>query len=96
MRAVLATWAENNARLQPGLLQSNTELVGLSKNLSILGSIGSRALEYLRPGNAPPEGWAEQQIAALDEIEKRVAEVNLAAVRPVRILVEGTRHSGNK
>ncbi|HTC32792.1 MAG TPA: family 20 glycosylhydrolase [Bryobacteraceae bacterium] len=96
LRAVLATWAENNARLQPGLLQSNTELVGLSKNLSILGSIGSRALEYLRPGNAPPEGWAEQQIAALDEIEKRVAEVNLAAVRPVRILVEGTRHSDNK
>jgi hexosaminidase len=96
LRAVLATWAENNARLQPGLLQSNTELVGLSKNLSILGFIGSRALEYLRPGNAPPEGWAEQQIAALDEIEKPVAEVNLAAVRPVRILVEGTRHSGNK
>ena len=52
------------------------------------------------PGNAPPEGWIGQQIAALNAMEKPLGEVNLAAARPVRILVEGAgqRHAngGNK
>jgi hexosaminidase len=95
LRAMLTAWAENDARLQaPG------ELAGLSKNLSVLGSIGLRTLEYLRMGQAPPAGWIERQMAALTEMEKPEAEVKLAAVRPVRILLDGAaqRHSsgGNK
>jgi hexosaminidase len=91
LRATLVAWAENDARLQP-----KGELAGLSKNLSILGSIGLQALEYLRQGQAPASGWIEQQAAALQEMETPQAEVNLAAVRPVRILVEAVarRHGG--
>jgi len=95
LRAMLTAWAENDARLQP-----QDELAALSKNLSILGSIGLRTLEYLRPGQTPPDGWIERQMAALSEMEKPEAEVKLAAVRPVRILLDGAarRHSngGNK
>jgi hexosaminidase len=95
LQAILTAWAENDARLQP-----QGELARLSKNLSILGSIGLRTLEYLRSGQAPPEGWIERQMAALGEMETPEAEVKLAAVRPVRILLDGAaqRHSsgGNK
>jgi hexosaminidase len=95
LRATLAAWVENDARLQPA-----GALAGLSRNLSVLGSIGLRALEYLRPGRVPAEGWVDQQLAALQEMEKPMAEVNLAAVRPVRILVEAVRRrqsgGGNK
>jgi hexosaminidase len=95
LRSTLTAWAENDSRLQPA-----GELAGLSKNLSALGSIGLRTLEYLRPGEAPPEHWIEQQMAALSEMERPEAEVNLAAVRPVRILLEGAARressGGNK
>jgi hexosaminidase len=90
LRATLVEWAENAARLH-----AQGELAGLSTNLSASGSIGLEALEYLRLGQAPPVGWMEKQLAALNEMEKPAAEVNLAAIRPVRILVEGAaqRHS---
>lgn len=95
LRAILTVWAENDARLQP-----QGELAGLSKNLSVLGSIGLRTLEYLQSGQAPPDRWMEDQMAALSVLERPEAEVNLAAVRPVRILLEGAaqKHSsgGNK
>jgi hexosaminidase len=95
LRAMLTAWAENDARLQP-----QGELAGLSKNLSILGSIGLRILEYLRSGQTPPERWIKEQAALLREMERPAAEVNLAAVRPVRILLEGAAQrqssGGNK
>jgi hexosaminidase len=82
-RATLSLWATNDARLQP-----KGELAGLSRNLSILGSIGLRTLEYLDSGQTPPEGWIEKQMATVSNIEKPLAEVNLAATRVVRILLE--------
>lgn len=90
LRARFTEWAENNVGLEP-LIQDNSltvELLPLSRNLSILGSIGLRALEFRIHGQPPPEGWIQQQIQALDEIAKPVAEVRLAAVRPVRILLD--------
>ena len=95
LRATLTAWAQNDARLHP-----QGELAELSKNLSILGAIGLQTLEYLRSRQAPPNGWIEQQLAALDEMEKPAAEVKLAAVRPVRILLEAASQQrasgGNK
>jgi hypothetical protein len=95
LRVTLAAWAENDIRLHP-----TGELAALSKNLSILGSIGLRILEYLNAGNAPPEGWIGRQLALLSDMEKPEAEVKLAAVRPVRILLEGASQrlssGGNK
>jgi hexosaminidase len=95
LRAAMGEWAANDARLQP-----KGELVLVSRNLSILGSIGLQTLEYLHSGNVPPEGWIDRQLTTLNGIEKPVAEVKLAAVRPVRILLEGAAQrfssSGNK
>jgi hexosaminidase len=79
----LTEWAENDSRLK-----TSGELTQLSRNLSILGSVGLRALEYLRSSQALPDGWLPQQIQVLDEIQKPNAEVTLAAVRPVRMLLE--------
>jgi hexosaminidase len=64
------------------------ELTALSKNLSATGVIGLEALRYLESGKAPPAGWIETQRQALDGFERPTAEVVLAAVRPVRILLE--------
>jgi hexosaminidase len=65
-----------------------TELIPLSKNLSNLGSIGLRALEFLNAHKSPPSDWVAQQLKAIDQMEHPVAEVHLAATRPVRILLE--------
>lgn len=77
----LTEWAGNNSRLRPV-----GELIRISRDLSILGSIGLRALEYLKSGSAP-EGWVARQLQVLDEMQKPNAEVMLAAVRPVRLLL---------
>jgi hexosaminidase len=84
LRATFTLWAANNDRFQ-----APEELATLSRNLSILGSMGLRALEFVTGGQAPAEDWIAQQMAALADAEKPSAEVRLAAARPVRILVEG-------
>src|SRR5262249_846686 len=77
--AILVAWSDNRA---------SGELEALSKNLSILGSIGLRALEFIRSGQPASAEWVSEQIEGLKSVEKPVAEVNLAAIRPVRMLVE--------
>ncbi len=84
LRTAFVDWEENDARLAPP-----TDLASLSRNLSILGSIGLRALEYLKAPERMPDEWVEQQRAILHELGSPAAEVNLAAVRPVRILIDG-------
>jgi hexosaminidase len=71
-----------------------SELIPLSKNLSNLGSIGLRALEFLKAQKSPGADWIAQQLHAVDEMEKPVAEVNLAATRPVRILLGALARKG--
>ncbi len=83
LRAALTQWAENDARFE-----APPDLATLSKNLSILGSIGLQTLEFLKGAQTAPDGWVDRQLAALKEIEKPSAEVNLAAIRPVRILID--------
>jgi hexosaminidase len=78
-----AEWSENESRLRPP-----AELASLSRNLSVLGLVGLRALEYLKDGSAAPEGWVSQQMQILHEIQRPNAEVILAAARPVRLLLE--------
>ncbi|HTB16393.1 MAG TPA: family 20 glycosylhydrolase [Bryobacteraceae bacterium] len=84
LEMTLTAWSKNELRLEPP-----SELASLSRNLSVLGSIGLRALEYLKAGKTAPEGWVAQQMQVLKEIERPNAEVVLAGVRPVRLLVEG-------
>ncbi len=83
LEATLTAWSENDARLKPP-----AELASLSRNLSVLGSIGLRALEYVKANTVAPEGWVARQMQVLKPIQQPNSEVSLAAVRPVRLLLE--------
>ncbi|MGA3186616.1 MAG: family 20 glycosylhydrolase [Bryobacteraceae bacterium] len=85
----LTEWSKNETRWKPP-----AELASLSRKLSLLGSIGLRALEYLKKGAAPPAGWVSQQLQVVNEIQKPNAEVMLAAARPVRLLLEAVSAKG--
>ena len=83
-------WAENDARLAPAAAGNAflRELTGLSRELSQLGAIGLESLDYLENGKTAPESWIAQKKQVLAAMERPSAEVMLAAVRPVRLLVE--------
>jgi hexosaminidase len=93
LRAAFTSWAENNIRLEPvagnALIE---ELKPLSKNLSTAGAIGMRALGYLKGGAEPPDGWIAQQSTTLGAMASPSAEVTLAAVRPVKALLDALAH----
>ncbi len=93
LKAAFTAWAENNRRLEPlagtALIE---ELEPLSKNLSKAGAIGLGALGYLERGAEPPAGWIGQQSRTLDAMATPSAEVTLAAVRPVKTLLEALAH----
>jgi hexosaminidase len=72
LRAALREWADN----------------GLSPNLEAVGAIGLRAMQYLEGHKPAPQGWISGRKQTLDAMEKPSAEVVLAAVRPVRKLLE--------
>ena len=84
LRAAFTGWSAN--QVTENFLTS--ELIPLSKNLSNLGSTGLRALEFLTASKSPAPDWVAEQIHAIDQMEKPVAEVHLAAAAPVRILLE--------
>jgi hexosaminidase len=87
--STLSQWAETDARLQP-LAENNAllaELLPLTANLSAAAKIGLSALEFIETGRPAPKGWVEQQNQELDRLDKPVAEVRLAAIRVVRLLV---------
>jgi hexosaminidase len=90
LRAAFTDWCASDTHIADNFLTA--ELVPLSKNLSNLGSIGLRALEFFPAGKSPAADWATQQLQAIDAMEKPVAEVRLAATRPVRILLTAIAH----
>lgn len=88
-RATLTDWASAETRLRPLLLNNAllAEIAPLAANLTAAATIGLRALQFLESGQAAPPGWIDEQNRELDRLEKPVAEVRLAAVRPIRVLL---------
>jgi hexosaminidase len=89
LRARFQGWVDNDAQLQAmangnGML---AELAPLSSNLKAVGEIGLGALNYLETQEVASADVMAKQNAALDNVYQPVAECILAAVRPVRILV---------
>jgi len=80
LHAAFAQWAAVQ-------VETPAELKGLAKNLASVGAIGSEALKRIEAGEGAPEEWITARKKALDEMERPNAEVVLAAVRPVRILL---------
>jgi hypothetical protein len=82
--ATFRAWIDNDRRVERlGI----GELSSLSKNLSALGVIGLQALDNLESGRPAPEKWIAEKKQLLDKMEKPNAEVRLAAVRTVRLLL---------
>ena len=89
LRSILAQWAESEAQVR-ALAENNgllSEIVPLARNLSSAARIGLRALDLLEKHLAAPEGWAARENQELAQLDQPIAEVKLAAVRPVRLLL---------
>lgn len=85
LRTAFTRWAANDARFQE-LAAGNpllAELKPLSKDLAALGNAGLALLD----GRPAPAGFA----AELTRMERPLAEVSLAATRPVKILLNAGR-----
>jgi hexosaminidase len=105
IRVRLTEWSENNNLLKP-LFQSDFllgEVAPLSENLSKTGAIGLKALQFLESGERAPADWVTEQKKELRRMEQPQAEVVLAAVRPVRALLDAvgqapglSRQAGDK
>jgi hexosaminidase len=63
------------------------EAVPLANNLAEVGIRGIEALEYLRAGVAPDDGWRTSALAALDEAAKPRAALELPFLAAMRELV---------
>ncbi len=89
LRAQFTEWVANDAQFQPTVAGNSllAELVPLSQNLKTVGQIGLRALDYLESGTAAPADWVARQNQTLAALSQPVAQVILAAVRPVQALV---------
>jgi hexosaminidase len=90
LRDAFTLWAGNDIAFQ-ALAQNNqllAEVQPLSKDLSSLGAAGLRMLDALiGNGTLPPE-WLAQQASEIARLQKPVADVLLAAARPVKILLD--------
>jgi hexosaminidase len=90
IRVQFTEWSENNDLLK-SLFQSNFlmgEVAPVSENLSKTGAIGLKALRFLESGERAPADWVAEQKRELSRMEQPQAEVVLAAVRPVRVLLD--------
>jgi hexosaminidase len=98
LREQFTRWAGNDAHFQ--LLAKDNALLGelkpLSQDLSVLGSAGLRILTYLKSGRPAPKAWLSVQAKELDRMSGPRNEVVLAAVRPVKLLLDQLARRGHK
>jgi hexosaminidase len=90
LRAVFDVWAANDVRFQT-LADGNAllaEVKPLSKDLSLLGTMGRQILDYWSGDKPVPADWLAAQTRELMRMQRPNAEVLLAGTRPVKILLE--------
>jgi hexosaminidase len=93
IREMLALWRDNDSELKAGSSSSYMlqEAASVSQNLSIVGSAGLAAMDYLDKGTAP-DGWKAQQLAAIDQAKKPgSAQLLIPVADPVRKMVEAVK-----
>jgi hexosaminidase len=97
LRATLREWAESDVRLAP--VAAGNPLIGeltrLSRALSAVGAIGLESLDFIETGKTAPETWISERLQRLAAMDRPEAEVMLAAIRPVRLLVQAAS-AGNQ
>ena len=92
IRTTLMTWRDNDAKLRPQLDHSFLlqELGPLSADLSMLGSSGLFALDYLERSAPSPALWRAQQSLMLDSAASAKADLLLMVVGPIRQLIDAS------
>ena len=92
IRTFLTDWRDNDQKLEPILERSFLlrEVAPLSQELSMVGTTGLLALDYLDKSQVPSEEWRTQQLARLDAAKTPNAAMLLTVVEPVRQLVEAS------
>jgi hexosaminidase len=98
IRARLAAWRDNDARLHPLLEQSFllNELAPLSEDLSTLAAAGLLALDYLDKSTPSPNSWRAQQLVLVERTKTPKADLLLMVVEPVRQLIEASEWQARK
>ncbi|MFY9726516.1 MAG: family 20 glycosylhydrolase [Bryobacteraceae bacterium] len=90
LRAQFTRWATNDRDFQP-LAEANSlleELKPISRDLSYVGLLGLRLLDVVGAGQPAPSDWLATQDAELKRMLEPDADLRLAAVRPVKILLD--------
>jgi hypothetical protein len=90
LRAQFTRWAANDADFQP-LAEANSlleELKPISKDLSAVGALGLQLLDLAVAGVTAQPDWLAAQQAELKRMLEPNADLRLAAVRPVKILLD--------
>jgi hexosaminidase len=85
-----AAWKANPDQLRL-LAKGNAmldEVLPISDSLAATAKIAVEAMSLLQSGRQPTDGWLEASRQSLDQYEKPKAETRLAAVRPVRLLLD--------
>ncbi|MBZ5664256.1 MAG: family 20 glycosylhydrolase [Acidobacteriia bacterium] len=92
IRALLAAWRDNDARLRPLLAQSFLlqELTPLSEDLSALGAAGLSALDSIDKSEPSTEPWRAQQLTFMERAKTPKADLLLMVVAPVQQLIEAS------
>ncbi len=90
LRREFARWAANDARFQELAAESPLlmELKPLSRDLAALGDAGLKLLDALEKGQPPAAAFVAGQTKEITRMEKPAAELNLAATRPVKLLLK--------
>jgi hexosaminidase len=96
VRAQLAAWRDNDARLQPIISGSYLlkEVAPLSQNLSSLGAAGLQALDYIDKGESAPDAWKTQQLAMMQQARLPNANLLLMPAVAVQILIQASAAPG--
>jgi hexosaminidase len=95
LRREFARWAANDARFRELAAESGpggtllAELQPLSRDLAALGNAGLKLLDALEKGQTPAAAFVAEQTKEITRMERPAAEVNLAAIRPVKVLLKG-------
>lgn len=89
LRMTLAEWSNAEPQLNALIEKSPAlhEAKPLASDLGVLGSVGLEALSFLLNEAAPPAGWREAKLVALDEAAKPKAALEFPVVPGVRKLV---------
>jgi hexosaminidase len=96
LRAQFTRWAANDRDFEP-LAEANSlleELKPISRDLSSVGLLGLRLLDLVAQGQAAQPDWLAAQDAELKRMLEPSADLRLAAVRPVRILLDRAARVG--